>query len=306
MAVATQERARGALELYLSEINRFPLLSLEEEQRLARSHRDLGDTRAAHALVTANLRFVVKVAHEYRAYGLRLADLIQEGNIGLMRAVQKFDPDKGIRLISYAVWWIRAYIQNFLLRSWSMVKVGTTQAQRKLFFSLGRTRRALCANEGEGGLGPDDFRRIARRLRVKPSEVEEMEQRMDGRDVSLDAPVGEDGGAAHLDFVAGREPGADLELGEAEEKLQLRLAVAQALERLDERERFIIVKRVMSDRPMTLKELGEHFGFSRERARQLEIRAKQKLRSSLGVAAAEADWPVHTDAAQVEIEDAGA
>src|SRR5574342_16728 len=143
MAVETQERARGALELYLSEINRFPLLSLDEEQRLARRHRDQGDTRAAHALVTANLRFVVKVAHEYRAYGLRLVDLIQEGNIGLMRAVQKFDPDKGIRLISYAVWWIRAYIQNFLLRSWSMVKVGTTQAQRKLFFSLGRTRREL-------------------------------------------------------------------------------------------------------------------------------------------------------------------
>jgi len=304
MAVETQERARGALELYLSEINRFPLLSLEEEQRLARCHRDRGDTRAAHALVTANLRFVVKVAHEYRAYGLRLADLIQEGNIGLMRAVQKFDPDKGIRLISYAVWWIRAYIQNFLLRSWSMVKVGTTQAQRKLFFSLGRTRRALCADDGAGALGPDDFRRIARRLHVKPSEVEEMEQRMDGRDVSLDAPVGDDGGAVHLDFVPSREPGADLELGEAEEKLQLRLAVAEALERLDERERFIIVKRIMSERPMTLKELGEHFGFSRERARQLEIRAKQKLRVCLGATASEADWAAGPDAVPFEIEDA--
>jgi len=300
----TQQRARGALEVYLSEISRFPLLSLDDEQRLARRHRDLGDTRAAHALVTANLRFVVKVAHEYRAYGLRLTDLIQEGNIGLMRAVQKFDPDKGIRLISYAVWWIRAYIQNFLLRSWSIVKVGTTQAQRKLFFSLGRTRRALCADEGAGSMGPEDFRRIARRLRVKPSEVEEMEQRMDGRDLSLDAPVGEDGGTAHLDFLPGREPSADLELGDAEEKQQLRLAIFQALDKLDERERFIILKRVMSDRPMTLKELGEHFGFSRERARQLEIRAKQKLRSSLGAAAAEVDWPV--DGQLVEVEGAGA
>ncbi len=306
MAAEAQDRARGALELYLSEINRFPLLTLEEEQVLARRHRDLADTRAAHALVTANLRFVVKVAHEYRAYGLRLADLVQEGNIGLMRAVQKFDPDKGIRLISYAVWWIRAYIQNFLLRSWSMVKVGTTQAQRKLFFSLGRTRRALCAEEGAGGLGPEDLRRIARRLRVKPSEVEEMEQRMDGRDISLDAPVGEDGGAVHLDFLSSGEPGADLELGEAEEKLRLRMAVAQALDRLDERERFIIVKRVMSERPMTLKELGEHFGFSRERARQLEIRAKQKLRASLGAAAEEADWPSGGEPMALELEERGA
>src|SRR5918911_1327449 len=167
----------SSLELYLSEINQFPLLTVEEEQNLARLYRRKGDTRAAHRLVTANLRFVVKVAYEYRSYGFKMADLIQEGNIGLMKAVQKFDPDKGIRLISYAVWWIRAYIQNYILKSWSLVKLGTTQAQRKLFFSLARTRRELEKLNGtaDGPLGNVD--EIARRLHVKPSEVREMEQR---------------------------------------------------------------------------------------------------------------------------------
>src|SRR5215212_6880257 len=166
----------SSLELYLSEINQFPLLTVEEEQQLARVFRDKGDTRAAHRLVTANLRFVVKVAYEYRSYGFKMSDLIQEGNIGLMKAVQKFDPDKGIRLISYAVWWIRAYIQNYILKSWSLVKLGTTQAQRKLFFSLARTRRELeklGENDGSTAVNVDD---IAKKLRVKPQEVREMEQ----------------------------------------------------------------------------------------------------------------------------------
>ena len=159
----------SSLELYLSEINRFPLLTVDEEQRLARLFRDEGDTRAAHRLVTANLRFVVKVSYEYRSYGFKMADLIQEGNIGLMKAVQKFDPDKGIRLISYAVWWIRAYIQNYILKSWSLVKLGTTQAQRKLFFSLARTKRELDKMSVEHGLDSDaqDTSKIAKKLRVK-------------------------------------------------------------------------------------------------------------------------------------------
>src|SRR5262252_3921550 len=180
----------GSLSLYLTEINRYSLLKVEEEQKLARRFKK-GELQAGHRLVTANLRFVVKVAYEYRSYGIRMSDLIQEGNIGLMKAVQKFDPDKGIRLISYAVWWIRAYIQNYILKSWSLVKLGTTQAQRKLFFSLARTRRQL---ERMGG-DPDAFdaEKIARMLRVRPKEVEEMQQRMNGRDISLEAPLRDDG-----------------------------------------------------------------------------------------------------------------
>ena len=296
----------NSLELYLSEINRFPLLSVDEEQLLARRFCSDGDTRSAHRLVTANLRFVVKVAFEYRSYGFRMADLIQEGNIGLMKAVQKFDPDKGIRLISYAVWWIRAYIQNYILKSWSLVKLGTTQAQRKLFFSLARTKRELDKLSVDHGADSDghDASKVARKLKVKPSEVREMEQRMDGRDLSLDAPLGDDGGYSHVDFVAAGGPAQDEELSGAQEQRLVQGKVGQALARLDQRERFIIEQRVMSERPLTLKELGEHFGFSRERARQLEIRAKEKLRQELESLAVAIDWP--TDGAPVEVEDAAA
>ncbi len=270
--------APGSLSLYLSEINRYSLLTQEEEQKLARRFAR-GDFQAGHRLVTANLRFVVKVAYEYRSYGIRMSDLIQEGNIGLMKAVQKFDANKGIRLISYAVWWIRAYIQNYILKSWSLVKLGTTQAQRKLFFSLARTRRELEKyHPGETATPVDE---IARRLRVKPSEVREMEQRMGGRDLSLDAPMGDDGSSTHVDFVASAAAGQDEEVADKEEAGIIHARVRVALTRLDPRERFIIEQRVMNERPMTLKELGEHFGFSRERARQLEIRAKDKLKAEL-------------------------
>src|SRR5690242_10532546 len=184
-----------------------------------------------------------------------MADLIQEGNIGLMKAVQKFDADKGIRLISYAVWWIRAYIQNYILKSWSLVKLGTTQAQRKLFFSLARTRRELeKLNHGaDVALNVDE---IARRLHVKPGEVREMEQRMGGRDLSLDAPMGEDGGNTHVDFVVSNTTGQDDEFADKEEAGLVSAHVKAALQRLDPRERFIIEQRVMNERPMTLKELG--------------------------------------------------
>jgi RNA polymerase sigma-32 factor len=294
----------SSLELYLSEINQFPLLTVEEEQSLARTYRRKGDTRAAHRLVTANLRFVVKVAYEYRSYGFKMADLIQEGNIGLMKAVQKFDPDKGIRLISYAVWWIRAYIQNYILKSWSLVKLGTTQAQRKLFFSLARTKRELDKVSVEHGFDSDatDANKVAKKLRVKPAEVREMEQRMEGRDLSLDAPMGEDGSTTHVDFVVGEAASQVEELSDAEEQRMVQGRVGEALAHLDQRERYIIQMRVMSDRPMTLKELGEHFGFSRERARQLEIRAKEKLKQELAALCAEIEWP--TDGTPVEIEEA--
>ena len=302
MTRSTPRPSSSALDVYLSEINRFALLTVEEEQTLARAFRDTGDTRAAHRLVTANLRFVVKVAYEYRSYGFRIPDLVQEGNIGLMKAVQKFDPDKGIRLISYAVWWIRAYIQNYILKSWSLVKLGTTQAQRKLFFSLGRTRRELDRTSLEHGADSDgrDAGKIAKKLRVKTVEVQEMELRLDGRDLSLDAPMGEDGDHTHIDFVASGAPTQDSELSDAQEAKLVSGRVVEALARLDARERYIIEQRVMSERPLTLKELGEHFGFSRERARQLEIRAKEKLKQELQALAGEIDWEPGSEPAELE------
>src|SRR5512143_968369 len=235
MAKATTTKNSTVLDQYLAEINRCVLLTAEEERELARLYRTAGDGRAAHHLITANLRFVVKVAYEYRSYGFRMADLIQEGNIGLMKAVQKFDPDKGIRLISYAVWWIRAYIQNHILRSWSLVKLGTTQAQRKLFFSLARTRREMeRASSATGTTATSDD--IAARLSVKAEEVQEMQQRMEGRDLSLDAPVGEDG-SPFVDFVADGASIQDEELGRAQERRMVAGKIALALARLDARER---------------------------------------------------------------------
>ena len=292
--------ASASIERYLAEINRHPLLTAEEERDAARRFRDGADTRAAHLLVTANLRFVVKVAYEYRSYGLRLADLIQEGNIGLMKAVQKFDPEKGIRLISYAVWWIRAYMQSYILRSWSLVKLGTTQAQRRLFFSLARTRRELdlqSAGHGADSDGRDDDK-VARRLDVKTAEVREMAQRIEARDLSLDAPLGDDGDHTHVELVPGADPSQDDVVSGVQERTLVAGRVEEALARLDARERFIIERRVMDEEPMTLKDLGAHFGFSRERARQLELRAKEKLRRELESLALEIDWP--TDGTPVE------
>ena len=296
MQLTTEQSSNsGSLAMYLSEINQYALLKVEEEQTLARRFLN-ADLAAGHRLVTSNLRFVVKVAYEYRSYGIKMSDLIQEGNIGLMKAVQKFDPDKGIRLISYAVWWIRAYIQNYILKSWSLVKLGTTQAQRKLFFSLARTRREL---EKFGSVDGSvvNVEEIARKLNVKATEVREMEQRMGGRDLSLDAPMGEDGGNSHVDFVASETAPQDAEFADREETGLINTRVRTALMRLDPRERFIIEQRVMNERPMTLKELGEHFGFSRERARQLEIRAKDKLKSELAALMAEVD-PETTESVQ--------
>jgi RNA polymerase sigma-32 factor len=284
-----------SLELYLSELGRYPLLTVADEQSLARSYRDEGDTRAGHRLVTANLRFVVKIAREYRSYGFNLAELIQEGNIGLMKAVEKFDPDKGIRLISYAVWWIRAFIQNFVLRSFSLVKLGTTQAQRKLFFSLARTKRELDRMSAEHGTGSDgeDFSKIARKLNVKAAEVAEVSQRMHGRDLSLDVPTGPDGGGPpHVDSLADGGASQEEALSTRQENAMVQSRVSAALALLDDRERYIIRMRVMNDPPMTLKDLGLHFGFSRERARQLELRAKEKLKQELHALPPEIDWPM--------------
>jgi RNA polymerase sigma-32 factor len=281
---ATEHSSPTSLATYLSELQKYPLLTVAEEQKLGRRYRK-GDMAAGHRLVTANLRFVVKVAYEYRSYGLRIPDLIQEGNIGLVKAVQKFDPGKKIRLISYAVWWIRAYIQSYILKSWSLVKLGTTQAQRRLFFSLARARREI---EKSSKGDPDHLasvEELAERLRVKPEEVQEMVQRMGGRDLSLDAPTDEDSGSCHLDHLASAAVGQDETYERTEESGFIRSHVQEALLTLDPRERFIIERRILGDTKVTLKSLGAHFGFSRERARQLEIRARQKLKSALaGVA----------------------
>jgi RNA polymerase sigma-32 factor len=289
--------ASSTLDQYLREINRVALLTVEEERRLAREFRDQGDKRAGHRLVEANLRFVVKVAFEYRSYGLRMADLIQEGNIGLMKAVQKFDPDKEIRLISYAVWWIRAYIQNHILKSWSLVKIGTTQAQRKLFFSLARTRHEIERLSPGAGLDKEgiDVNLVAKKLRVRPSDVVEMQQRMEGRDLSLDAPVA-DGTSTHLEFTPADGEPQDQELAQAEEGRLVSRRVAEAMARLDPRERHIVEARIMGEGKETLRDLGQHFGFSRERARQLEIRALEKLRRELQPLADEVGWPVSAPA----------
>ena len=271
----------SALNQYLVEINRVALLTVDEEQRLARAFRD-GDRRAGHRLVEANLRFVVKVAFQYRSYRLPVPDLIQEGNVGLMRGVQKFDPDRQIRLISYAVWWIRAHIQNHVLKSWSLVKIGTTQAQRRLFFSLARTRREIERLSPGAGLERRgrDLELVAKKLRVSVSDVVEMEQRLEGRDCSLDAPLG-DGTSTHLESFPSESDPQDDELARAEEQSLLALDVADALGRLDSRERHIVEARFMGERRETLRDLGRHFGFSRERARQLEGRAVEKLRRRL-------------------------
>jgi RNA polymerase sigma-32 factor len=267
---------RSDLDRYMKEVSRYPVLSVEDERDLARAYRDRGDTRAGHALVAANLRFVVKVALGYQGHASRLADLVQEGNMGLMRAVQKFDPDMGIRLITYAVWWIRAYIQNHVLHSWSVVKIGTTQAQRKLFFGLAQARREDERTGGEGD--PDE--RVARRLRVDPEEVRSMGRRLEGRDLSLDAPIG-DGTATHVDHVATDETPTDERLGSAQEAQLLEAGVVGALAQLDERERVIVERRIMAERPATLQDLGAELGVSRERTRQLEARALGKLRLAL-------------------------
>jgi RNA polymerase sigma-32 factor len=271
-----------SFDVYLAEVRQVPLLSREEERELARAFRLARDTRAAHRLVAANLRFVVQVARGYRSYGLRLADLVQEGNLGLMRAVEGYDPDRGFRLVSYAVWWIKAYIHGHILRSWSMVKLGTTQAQRRLFFTLARTQREVVRHGAPGapGMDADALAAVARKLRVPPALVEQMGHRLSARDVSLDAPAG-DGPTTRLDLLESEAPGPDDVLSGAEESAQVAGHVAAALASLDERERAIIERRVMSETPETLQALGASLGCTRERVRQLECRAKAKLREAL-------------------------
>ena len=267
----------GTLNLYISEINRFSLLTPEEEFKLAVRLKKYNDVAAAEKLIVSNLRFVVKIAHEYRSYGFKLADLIQEGNIGLIHAVKKFDPYKGYRLISYAVWWIRAYIQNYLIKSWSIVKIGTTQAQRKLFFKLNQTKKDL---ETLSRKNPE-FSEIATSLGVKDTEVAEMDLRMGSRDVSLNEIINDESSNSHIDFLAYEGDDQEVSLIKNEEKSLVQRGIAGALAHLNERENYIILNRVMADDPQTLQEIGEKYNISRERARQIEKQALKKMQLAL-------------------------
>lgn len=267
----------GTLDLYINEINRFALLTPEEEFSLAVRLKKYNDLEAAEKLIVSNLRFVVKIAHEYRNYGFKLADLIQEGNIGLIHAVKKFDPYKGYRLISYAVWWIRAYIQNYLIKSWSIVKIGTTQAQRKLFFKLSQAKKQL---ESLSKTKPE-FAEIASSLGVKGSEVAEMDMRMGSRDVSLNELIGDDGENSHLDFLAFDGENQEVSLIKNEERGLVKQNITAALSGLNEREKYIILNRVMADNPETLQEIGDKYNITRERARQIEKQALKKVQLAL-------------------------
>ena len=265
-----------SLNLYLAEIRKFPLLSEDEERRFAVKFFEEKDLEAAHSLITANLRFVVKVAAEYRHYGMKMLDLIQEGNIGLMMAVRKYNPYKGIRLISYAVWWIRAYIQNHIVSAWSLLKIGTTQAQRKLFFKLREARDAI----RRLGDGEDDVHATAMSLNVSDQEVVEMEQRLHG-EASLDAEFPGEDGFTLLENLADDRQNQEEALSELQEQRQLRQQVARAVAGLNEKERFIVEKRVSADEPMTLQEIATHFSISRERVRQIEEAALKKMKTAL-------------------------
>ncbi len=261
--------------LYLSEIRRFPLLDLEEEKRLAISFFEENDIKAAHLLITSNLRFVVKVCSEYRSYGMKMLDLIQEGNIGLMMAVRKFNPYKGIRLISYAVWWIRAYVQNFIVSNWSLLKIGTTQAQKKLFFKLNQAKSAI-----KSVLGHDNLQEAAIALDVKESEAREMDQRMRG-EYSLDAELEAGSGLTMLDSLPDERRSQEELLSDHQEAAILQKEIATAMEKLNEKERYIIEHRVAAEEPETLQAIAEHFAISRERVRQIEEGARKKLRNLL-------------------------
>ncbi|UCC66420.1 MAG: RNA polymerase sigma factor RpoH [Deltaproteobacteria bacterium] len=264
------------LSHYLAKINQYPLLSPEEEFDLAVRYEKEDDVEAAHKLITSNLRFVVKVALEYRGYGVKLLDLIQEGNIGLMMALKKFDPHKGYRFISYAIWWIRAYIQNFIIKSWSLVKIGTTQIQKKLFYKMGKIKGLSDEEHKE-----EKILELAQKLNVRCSDIEEMQERFSGRDLSLDAKLEFGQELTFLELLPDRSPDQEEILGDREEDEALSEKVEEALRKLNERESFIVRHRIMTEEPMTLQELGDKFRISRERVRQVEGEALKKLKKEL-------------------------
>jgi RNA polymerase sigma-32 factor len=270
----------SGLSRYLSEIRKFPLLQPEEEYMLAKAWKEHQDPEAARRLVTSHLRLVAKIAMGYRGYGLPISEIVSEGNVGLMQAVKRFEPDKGFRLATYAMWWIRAAIQEFILRSWSLVKMGTTANQKKLFFSLRKAKSQINALE-EGDLTPEHVREIAHRLGVPEHDVVDMNRRLSAPDSSLNAPVKNESDAEWQDWLT--DDGLDQEaiLAGSEELNERRELLSTALDELNEREREIIAARRLQEEPSTLEELSQKYGISRERVRQIEVRAFEKLQTQM-------------------------
>ncbi|QLP97310.1 MAG: RNA polymerase sigma factor RpoH [Rhodoblastus sp.] len=282
--------AESGLQRYLTEIRKFPMLEPQDEYMLAKRWREHGDREAAQKLITSHLRLVAKIAMGYRGYGLPIGEVISEGNVGLMQAVKRFEPDKGFRLATYAMWWIRASIQEYILRSWSLVKMGTTASQKKLFFNLRKAKSQISALE-DGDLRPDQVATIARRLGVPEQDVVDMNRRMSG-DASLNAPLRDDGdgGGEWQDWLADDVESQETVIADQEEAHNRHAALRQALGVLNERERRIFEARRLADDPVTLEELSEEFGVSRERVRQIEVRAFEKVQKAVreGVARLEA------------------
>ena len=272
--------AEGGLTRYLEEIRRFPMLEPQQEYMLAKRWKEHGDRDAAHQLVTSHLRLVAKIAMGYRGYGLPISEVISEGNVGLMQAVKRFEPDKGFRLATYAMWWIKASIQEYILRSWSLVKMGTTANQKKLFFNLRKAKSKISALQ-EGDLRPDQVQTIAKRLGVTEQDVVDMNRRLGG-DASLNAPIRDDGESGEWqDWLADDSESQEAVMAEHEELDNRRKALSSALEVLNDRERRIFEARRLADDPVTLEDLAAEFGVSRERVRQIEVRAFEKVQKAV-------------------------
>ena len=282
----------GNLSRYLQEIRRFPMLDPDEEYMLAKRWREHDDIEAAHRLVTSHLRLVAKIAMGYRGYGLPLAELISEGNVGLMQAVKRFEPDRGFRLATYAMWWIRAAIQEYILHSWSLVKMGTTAAQKKLFFNLRKIKGQLQAIE-EGDLSPENVKAVAERLQVPEADVISMNRRLASQDHSLNAPLKIDGDGEWQDWLVDETESQEIALADRQELGKRQKLLSQALGSLNERERHILTQRRLRDEPTTLEDLSQEYGISRERVRQIEVRAFEKLQKSIRNAALEQRLGAH-------------
>ena len=272
--------SEGNLSIYLQEIKKFPILTADEEYMLAKRYKEHGDTEAAHKLVTSHLRLVAKIAMGYRGYGLPVTDLISEGNVGIMQAVKKFDPERGFRLATYAMWWIRAQIQEYVLHSWSLVKIGTTAAQKKLFFNLKKLKNQLSSIDS-GDLSPENAREIATRLNVKEAEVLDMNNRLFSGDQSLNIQVGSEGDAEWQDMLVDSHDTQDKIIANADELLYRKKIFEQAIEILNDREKEIIKLRKLKEKPVKLEELSKKFNISRERVRQIEEKALEKLQKEI-------------------------
>jgi len=272
--------SEGNLAFYLQEIKKFPILTADEEFMLAKRFKEHGDTKAAHKLVTSHLRLVAKIAMGYRGYGLPVTDLISEGNVGIMQAVKKFDPDKGFRLATYAMWWIRAQIQEYVLHSWSLVKIGTTAAQKKLFFNLKKLKNQL-QSINDGNLDPDNVREIANRLDVKEAEVTDMENRLFSGDQSLNVQLKNETETEWQDLIVDDKETQDIVIEKKDEYLHQKKLLSKALKVLNPREREILEFRRLAEKPKKLEELSKKFKVSRERIRQIEEKAMEKLQKEV-------------------------